>query len=213
MKNQTFCCSLQTGMLCGAFMLFCASASAIPYTENLNDIAPAGTEMGPGNGPPLSVGVTADGYAGGHSTLTFALSNNGGNQLQVGDVLIYCDPAQTVLMDVLRFEDWGVGYVFVYSTPAGGPNLGDTGLPTTLQANTISFTEQFNGTNYGLFNYTPTVGEPGYSTYNPGQTVGYTYDFTSDSTGTWSVPDGGTTASLLGMGVLALAGFRRKFNF
>ena len=106
--------------------------------------------------------MQADGYVGGHNTLQYALSNNGANQLIVGDVLIYCDPAHTVLMDVIRFEDWGVGYVYIYSTPAGGPNLADTGLPTAFQANTISFTEEFNGTSYGLFDYTPTVGQPGY---------------------------------------------------
>ena len=32
-------------------------------------------------------------------------------------------------------------------------------MPTAFQANTISFTEQFNGSAYGLFGYTPTVGD------------------------------------------------------
>jgi hypothetical protein len=183
---------------------------ATPYTMNLGVNDPAGTQTGPGNGPPLSDGVQTDGSAGGHATLQYALANNGANQMVAGDVLIYCDPNHTDLMEVLRFEDFGVGYVFVYATPAGGPNLADTGLPTALQANTVAFTQEFNGTSYGLFDYTPTAGQPGYSTDNFTSYNGFTYDFTSDGNGNWSTPDGGTTAALLGAALLALGALQRR---
>ncbi|MGD0745000.1 MAG: hypothetical protein ABSA45_07580 [Verrucomicrobiota bacterium] len=204
--NQISKLSLQVGILGGALLLGCASAKAVTYTENLGENDPAGTQTGPGNGAPMSVGVVADGYVGGHDTLAYALSNNGANQLIVGDVLIYEAANPTVLSDVLRFEDYGVGYVYVYSAQDDGPSkLADTGMPTAFQANTVSFIEQFNGSAYGLFNYTPTANQPGYSSYNDpnATTSGYTYSFTSDEV---LVPEPGVmTLGLLGMGLVWLA--------
>jgi hypothetical protein len=224
MKQNQMSGLIQAGIIGSALLLVCASARAIPYTEILHENDPLGVQTGPGNSPPTSMGVIPDNSGfpeqsvGGHSTLAYALSNNGGNQMVPGDVLIYRDAAHTVLSDVLRFEDYGVGYVFIYSGVTGVSlplELANTGLPTAFQANSIAFTEEFNGTSYGLFDYTPTAGEPGYSTYvfntplgtiSPG--LNYTYNFTSDEVST-GVPDGGATVGLLGMGLVGLASLRK----
>ena len=203
----------------GALLLACSSAKAVPYTENLGENDPAGTTTGPGNGPPLSQGVIADNSpipgqsVGGHATLAYALSNNGGNQMVPGDVRIFEDAAHTILSDVLRFEDWGVGYVYVYSAKDDGvTKLADTGMPTAFQANVVDFTEQLNGGAYGLFGYTPTAGQPGYSTYlfdgSTSAGLNYAYSFTSDEPA--GVPDGGTTIGLLGLGLIGIFAYGRK---
>lgn len=203
----------------GALLLACSSAKAVPYTEILGENDPAGTTTGPGNGPPLSMGVTADNSpisgqsVGGHATLAYALSNNGGNQMVPGDVRIFEDAAHTILSDMLRFEDWGVGYVYVYSAKDDGvTKLADTGMPTAFQANVVDFTEQLNGGAYGLFGYTPTAGQPGYSTYlfdgSTSAGLNYAYNFTSDEPA--GVPDGGTTIGLLGLGLIGIFAYGRK---
>ena len=195
----------------GALLLACASAKAVPYTQNLGENDPVGTSTGPGNGPPMSQGVIADNFpvqsVGGHATLAYALSNNGGNQMVPGDVRIFEDAAHTILSDVLRFEDWGVGYVYVYSAKDDGvTKLADTGMPTAFQANVVDFTEQLNGGAYGLFGYTPTAGQPGYSTYlfdgSTSAGLNYAYNFTSDEPA--GVPDGGTTIGLLGLALIGI---------
>jgi hypothetical protein len=215
--NSTF----QAGIVGAAFLLACASAKAVPYTENLGENDPAGTFAGPGgSSPPLSMGVTADNSpipgqsVGGHATLTYALSNNGGNQMVPGDVRIFEDAAHTILSDVLRFEDWGVGYVYVYSAKDDGvTKLADTGMPTAFQANVVDFTEQLNGSRaYGLFGYIPTATQPGYSTYlfdgSTSAGLNYAYSFTSDEPA--GVPDGGTTIGLLGLGLIGIFAYGRK---
>jgi len=218
MKGDILKLSLQAGILSGALLLACASAKATPYTVILGENDAAGTQTGPGNGPPLSKGVVPDNSGGaqsvgGHPTLAYALSNNGGNQLVPGDVLLY-NPRTGALSDVLRFESWGVGYVYIYSglTGVSSIQLANTGLPSQYQTSTLSLTEQFNGINLGYFNYTPTAGQPGYSTYLfDGSTVSganYTYSFTSDEAA--AVPDGGMTICLLGIGLLGISVLREK---
>jgi len=130
-------------------------------------------------------------------------------------VLIYEDAAHTILSDVLRFEDYGVGYVFVYSALDDGPHtLADTGMPTAFQANNISFTEQFNGSAYGLFGYTPTALSRAtrltFSTVPP-RRAELRIQF-HQRRGRRGVPDGGATIALLGMGLLAISALRRKLN-
>jgi hypothetical protein len=208
------------GGVAASILLFGSfSGKAVTYTMNLGENDPAGTSTGPGNGPPVSQGVIADNGAATHppfvsgpNTLAYALSINGANQLIPGDVLIYEDAAHTILSDILRFENWGVGYVYVYSALDDGvTKLADNPFPTVLQANTISFTEQFNGSAYGLFGYTPTANQPGFSDAPLGGVAfTYAYDFTSDEPR--SVPDGGTTAALLGLGLLAVGAVRRKLS-
>jgi hypothetical protein len=210
MKRNLLKLSLPAGILSSALLLACASASATTYTELLGENDPyTGGSLGPGNGPPESMGVIGDNYAGGHATLAYAISNNGANQMVPGDVLLY-NPYTGALSDVLRFEDFGVGYVFIYSGTTGVSSieLANTGFPSSYQANTLSLTEEFNGLNLGYFNYTPTAGQPGYSTDNFTGYTGFTYDFTSDEITT--IPDNGMTAGLLGTGLLALSVFRRK---
>jgi len=104
-----------------------------------------------------------------------------------GDVLVYDDPAMTILGDILRFPDLGGGvahFVILLSDP-GDP--ADTGLPppSGFQPNTFSMTEDAGG---------PTL-------YTAGPS-GQVYDILSDSE---SVPDAPepTTFALVAMAAMA----------
>jgi hypothetical protein len=114
-----------------------------------------------------------------------------------GDVLVFDDPAMTILGDVLRFPDIGGGlahFVLLLSDP-GDP--ADTGLPATFQPNTFSMVENAGG---------PTL-----YTAGPG---GQVYDILSDSEVVADVTSTPEPSSLLlfGTGLLGLGPLiRRRF--
>src|SRR5260370_30484181 len=100
-----------------------------------------------------------------------------------GDVLLFDNPAMTILGDVLRFTDIGGGvahFVLLLSDPSDPE---DTGLPVSFQANTFSMVENAGG---------PTL-----YTAGPG---GQVYNILSDSEVVKDVPEPGTFS------LLALAG-------
>ena len=101
-----------------------------------------------------------------------------------GDVLVFDNPAMTVLGDVLRFPDigGGVAHFVILLSDANDPE--DTGLPSSFQANTFSMIENAGG---------PTL-------YTAG-TAGQVYNIVSDAETVPDVPEPG--AFLL----MALAGF------
>jgi hypothetical protein len=104
-----------------------------------------------------------------------------------GDVLVYDDPAMTILGDILRFPDMGGGvahFVILLSDP-GDPI--DTGLPppSGFQPNTFSMTEDAGG---------PTL-----YTAEPSAQV---YDILSDSESVPDVPEP-TTFFLVAMAAVA----------
>lgn len=133
-------------------------------------------------------------------SLYYVLSPN----VTVGDVVIYENPEQTILSDLLRFTniddpthpETTIGCVFVYSD-IGDNDLADVGIPTDRQSNLLSLTE--NGTEgswNGLDAYTPTYITG--SGFQPGYIDGDdTYHFTSN------VPEPATLC-LLGLGALSL---------
>jgi hypothetical protein len=124
-----------------------------------------------------------------------------------GDVLIYEDAAHTILSDILRFYASGQQYISVYSDRSESPyDLADVGfsaaLLRNLQANQLALTETaLPGGGDGLV-YLPTDGQPGFG-------GNITYTFISDTTSDQTVPDGGTTVALLGMGLAGLASLRK----
>ena len=104
-----------------------------------------------------------------------------------GDVLVYDDPAMTILGDILRFPDMGGGvahFVILLSDP-GDPE--DTGLPSSFQPNTFSMTENTGG---------PTL----YTAMPSGQV----YDILSDSE---IVPDVAAEPATFSLVVLAGLGW------
>ena len=218
MKNKTFCCRLQSGMLCGALLMVCASAKAISYGISFDgngdisgNTANAFPTVGAGNPSPIYTGVGPDnGVAdlGPFSGNTVSYSTETPNGMDVsGDLYIYCDPAHTELMVILRFYAVGQQYIFVYSE-TGGTALADNGFTSTLLGNVagdglahLSVTAEDIG-GYAGYIYTPTAGEPAYG-------GDITFTFTSDDLyGNWSVSDAASSFGLLlaGLGTLALFG-------
>jgi hypothetical protein len=106
-----------------------------------------------GSNFPLPAGVTVDSGPGGHSTLNYGLLGPPG--LVGGDVILL--DVTSAVSDIIRFNVSN-GSVFFYSSDSDG-SLADTGLPSALASNTITFTE---GSGAFLLTYTPTGGEPGF---------------------------------------------------
>jgi|ERR1051326_2223162 len=198
--------TVRTCIVGGALLLICAVANATNFNEYVNETAPAGTTAWSGSGQPVSDGVQPDGVQNqsgsnppnGPPTLRFELSNNGPSQSLIpGDVLIWEDHVGGTLSDILRFENWGTGYVYVYSDNSGDdgpPTLADNPFPTNLQLNVVDIVEPATG----KIKYLPTSGQPGFSSFIPaGSTfTGYCYYLTSNE----AVPEPSSLA-LVGIGI------------
>jgi hypothetical protein len=142
---------------------------------------------------PLPSGLGADPGPGGlPMALIYGLLSPPG--LVAGDLLVL-EPGTNALGDIIRFNPAQNGGSMVFYSAAGSGDLGDTGFPTTLYANTITVSEGVNG----VITYTPTAGQPGFVAGAGGPV---TYVLTSDA-----VPEP-TSLALLAAGGAALAGWR-----
>lgn len=116
-----------------------------------------------------------------------------------GDLLLL--DANGRISDVLRFNtgtaaDVGLTQLLVFYSNDSGGLLADTGLPTAFYPNTFVISEKHSGPTI----YTPIAGQPGFEAGFP---LPITYQI-------FSTPDVGSTLSLFGMGVFAIALLRRK---
>jgi len=108
----------------------------------------------------------------------------------VGDVVLL--DAGGHVSDILRFDSAnpdGGQLIFFYSNDHAGL-LADTGLPSLMLSNTVTIQENPSGPTI----YTPTEGQPGFSSDSP----------LGDSFRIFSTPDTGSTLLMLGA---AIAGF------
>ena len=133
------------------------------------------------------------------SALTFNLHPD--NPLLPGDLVLR--EVSGTISDVIRFNlgaplgpPFTVSVVF-YSNDSEGL-LADTGLPTLLQANTVTLLEN----NSGPTVYTPVAGQPG---FEPGLPVALTYQI-------FSTPDPGSTVSLFAVALCGIGLLRRKLS-
>ena len=121
------------------------------------------------------------------------------NPFPAGDVILLDASGQ--VSDILRFAP-ATGsaapftqLIFFYSNDDDGL-LADTGLPSLLQTNTVTIQENPSGPTI----YTPTAGQPGFSTDSP----------LGDSFRIFSTPDTGSTLLMLGVATVGLVFLRRK---
>jgi hypothetical protein len=150
---------------------------------------------------PLPSALAPDPGPGGlSSALTYDLGNP--PSLTAGDVFL-TDLLGT--SDVIRFNPSGTGgnlsASLVFYSLAGGSELADTGFPSAFYPNTLNLTENEL---LGTF-YTPLLGQPGFV----GNGFDVTYEFISGPAPVNGVPEVGSTALLLGVTLLGLAGFKR----
>jgi hypothetical protein len=121
------------------------------------------------------------------------------NPFPEGDVVLL--DASGHVSDILRFDpetNPGPGspqLIFFYSNDHGGL-LADTGLPSSMFSNTVTIQENASG----LTIYTPTEGQPGFSSDSP---LGNSFRI-------FSTPDTGSTLLMLGAAVAALVILRGK---
>ena len=121
------------------------------------------------------------------------------NPFPAGDVVLL--DASGHISDILRFDP-ATGsaapftqLIFFYSNDQGHL-LADTGLPTLMQTNTVTIQENPSGPTI----YTPTEGQPGFSSDSP----------LGDSFRIFSTPDTGSTLLMLGAAAAGLVFLRRK---
>ena len=121
------------------------------------------------------------------------------NPFPAGDVVLL--DASGHVSDILRFDP-ATGsappftqLIFFYSNDHGGL-LADTGLPSGMHDNTLTIQENPSG----LTIYTPTAGQPGFSTDSP----------LGDSFRIFSTPDTGSTFLMLGAAIAGFAFLRWK---
>jgi hypothetical protein len=184
-----------------AFALSANTLRAVPSvpTFSFHENGQGQLELPNGIIIPFPGALTSDPGPGGLiSALTFT-AHPQLNPFPVGDVVLL--DASGHVSDILRFNPSTSSssgltqLIFFYSNDHGGL-LADTGLPSLMYGNTVTIHESQSGPTI----YTPTSGQPGFSSDTP---LGDTYHI-------FSTPDAGSTLSLLGLAVSGLGLLRRK---
>ena len=199
------------GVIGSTLLLACASASAVNISYTVD-------ENGHYSSNPIglitSAGLAADTYLGsGKTVMQYDLSTvyPASSYVPVeGALYIYQDAAHTILSDVVVFLPNGPSYLYFMSLDNHG-DLADVSSLTSAAvishlpgtAASLSVTEGADG----VTSYTPTgpngpLAQPGFM-----DNATVTYTFQSNE----SVPDGGTTIGLLGIGLVGVSSLRRLF--
>lgn len=142
---------------------------------------------------PLSGTLMSDPGPGGLLSVLAFTAHPQANPFPAGDVVLL--DANGHVSDILRFDEATSSpsgltqLIFFYSNDDRGL-LADTGLPSSMFTNTVTIQENPSGPTI----YTPTAGQPGFSSDSP----------LGDSFRIFSTPDTGSTLLMLGA---AIAGF------
>jgi len=142
---------------------------------------------------PLSGTLMSDPGPGGLLSALAFTAHPQANPFPAGDVVLL--DANGNVSDILRFDEATSSpsgltqLIFFYSNDDRGL-LADTGLPSSMFTNTVTIQENPSGPTI----YTPTAGQPGFSSDSP----------LGDSFRIFSTPDTGSTLLMLGA---AIAGF------
>jgi hypothetical protein len=148
---------------------------------------------------PLTGALMSDPGPGGLASALAFTAHPQVNPFPAGDVVLL--DAGGHVSDILRFNPEtspGPGspqLIFFYSNDHGGL-LADTGLPSSMFTNTVTIQENPSGPTI----YTPTAGQPGFSTDSP----------LGDSFRIFSTPDTGSTLLMLGAAIAGIVFLRRK---
>jgi len=184
-----------------AFALSANTLRAVPSlpTFSFHENGQGQLELPNGFVIPFPGALIADPGPGGlMSALTFT-AHPQLNPFPVGDVVLL--DASGHVSDILRFNpatSSSSGFtqlIFFYSNDHGGL-LADTGLPSLMYDNTVTVQESQSGPTI----YTPTSGQPGFSSDSP---LGDTFHI-------FSTPDTGSTLLMLGIAVAGLALIRAQ---
>jgi hypothetical protein len=129
---------------------------------------------------------------------------NTGVAMVNGD-LVVSDARTTDVSDVFRFytDSTSRNLLIMYSVPSTSGALADVGIPSVLQDNRLSLTEEGpEGGPNGIFNYFPTPNQPGYVDLQAAGGIGnIIYNLYSDS----AVPEPDSIV-MLGGGLAAVVG-------
>ncbi len=148
---------------------------------------------------PFPGALTSDPGPGGLMSAVAFTAHPQVNPFPAGDVVLLDGSGH--VSDILRFNPATSSpsgltqLIFFYSNDHGGL-LADTGLPSLMYGNTVTIQESQSGPT----TYTPTAGQPGFSSDSP---LGDTFHI-------FSTPDTGSTLLMFGVGVGFLALVRRK---
>ena len=213
---------IQVSIMGSALFLACASANAISSTTtmtvdengNYSSDSPFGAVIVSSGVVPIRVGSQVG------SALGYQYSQVYPKSCLVpveGAVYIWDDAAHTILSDVIGFLGDGPSEIYFVSLDSGGDLADASSVPSSLSglANRVNLTEGANGVTI----YTPqgpngSGAQPGYMDNAGGvgrQGNFATYTFVSSDEAV-STPDGGSTVTLLGLGLAAMGMIVRKIK-
>jgi hypothetical protein len=195
------CRSLFAALAVTAWLLSASgevSAEQFPTVINITvDEAGNGSIIGFAGLAPLPSAMLPDPGPGGlPAALTYNLLNPPG--LVAGDVVITEPFGAGAMSDLIRFNpNQNGGSLVFYSDPELPGAPADTGFPTALYTNQVTFVENGAENDFNFLQYTPTAGQPGFVAGAP---VPVSYLFISDIPEPGPLALGGV-ASLVGVAI------------